>query len=310
MKLYKRIGLLLFIFAFLFTSCKLYPVVSYPGAVMNDGQNDDSQVTVVTQSLPFRVVFMNVGMAEAILVQEVETGAAMLVDAGTKEAVDIIRKHFIRYSVKKIDVLVLTHPHDDRIGGAISLIKDKSLPIGNIYMPNYSVDSDNYTDLMNSINKRGLKITNPKAGSTIQFGQKSKVEVLAPVKDEYYGIDAIDESSIVLKITYGKISFLLTGDGDNATEFDMMNAGYDLRADVLKIANHGAEFSTGNKFLDAVRPRYAVISVGKYNPEYPNAKVLERIKQFNIKEARTDKMGHLIFLTDGDKLTVGRLTKF
>ncbi|WP_440590014.1 DEAD/DEAH box helicase family protein [Neobacillus kokaensis] len=111
--------------------------------------------------------------------------------------------------------------------------------------------------------------------------------------------------SAVLRLVYGKKSFLFTGDAEVRSEKDMINSKQALKADVLKLGHHGAKTSTSAAFLKAVKPTYAVVSVGKGNRYgHPTSTVLNRLKAQKIKTYRTDQSGHIIFTTNGSKISV------
>lgn len=105
------------------------------------------------------------------------------------------------------------------------------------------------------------------------------------------------------KISYKKKSFLMTGDAETEAENDILNAGYNVSADVLKVGHHGSRTSTSQKWLDLVNPSIAVISVGADNKYgHPTAEVLKRLKDKGVKVHRTDKEGTVIITSDGNKI--------
>ena len=120
-------------------------------------------------------------------------------------------------------------------------------------------------------------------------------------------IDAgrINDASIVLRIDYGQTSFLFTGDAEDWSEYMMIDAGVNLKADVLKVAHHGSRFSSTMEFLNAVQPEYAVISVGKDNSYgHPHPDVLGRLAKIGAKVLRTDELGMIVIRSDGNTISL------
>ena len=129
----------------------------------------------------------------------------------------------------------------------------------------------------------------------------AKVEILASPTSA----DNLNNTSIILKVAHGNKSFLFTGDAEREEEQDIINAGYDLSADVLKVGHHGSDSSTSYTFLREVMPEYAVISVGKDNSYgHPTEAVLSRLRDADVKVYRTNLQGDIIMSSDGENITV------
>ena len=146
-----------------------------------------------------------------------------------------------------------------------------------------------------------MQIKTVKKGTTIKL-KGVKATFLAPLKS--YSKSDLNNWSAILKLTYGNRSFLFTGDAETKSEEDMINSKQNVLADVLKVGHHGAKTSTSDKFLKKVKPKHAVISVGKQNKYgHPDKTVLNRLKNNNVNVYRTDKQGSIVATTDGNKLT-------
>jgi len=246
-----------------------------------------------------KVHFIDVGQADCILIQA-PTGENMLIDAGNNADADTIISYLDDQRVRKIDVLVGTHPHEDHIGSLDTVID--TYDIGKIYMPKVTNSTKTFEDVLAAIQNKGLKITTAVGGTNISFSPDTKVELLAPNSSEY---DELNNYSAVIKLTYREISFLFTGDAEDISENEMMAKGYDLKADILKVGHHGSNSSTTEEFLEAVGPTYAVISVGKGNDYgHPHKEVLTRLSEAGIKIYRTDESGTVVFSTDGANIEV------
>jgi competence protein ComEC len=259
-------------------------------------QQNTSQIPEDTPGL-MKVNFIDVGQGDSILVQ-LPDGRNMLVDAGTRDAGIKVIDYLKKAGIKKIDYLVATHPHEDHIGGMAAVIR--GFNVGVIYMPKATHTTKTYIELLETIQSKGLKITAAEAGVKIIDTGGLSVLVLAP---NSAACEDLNNYSVVINLTYGKIGFLLTGDALAQSEKEMLAKGTGLKADVLKVGHHGSYSSSSQGFLDAVNPKYAVISVGAGNDYgYPHDAALRRLS--GIQLYRTDLDGNVVFTTDGVGLRV------
>ncbi len=152
-----------------------------------------------------------------------------------------------------------------------------------------------------------MRQTIAKAGQQIALGEGTLVEVLNPQSPFINTESVINDNGVALRLSTGKVSFLLTADISRAGELELMSQRADLDSTVLKVAHHGSETSTSAEFLSTVSPQMAVISVGKDNPHgHPNKAVVDRLEQRLGKDKiyRTDEDGTIEFITDGERLWV------
>lgn len=243
------------------------------------------------------VHYLDVGQADSILIQA-PSGKTMLIDAGNSGDSEFITDYIKELKIKKIDVLIGTHPHEDHIGGMEAIIK--AFDIGKIYMPKASASTQTYKNLLTTVKNKKMKITTAVPGA-LEFDADLKVNILAPNSNEYKDLN---DFSVVVKVTYSKTSFLFTGDAEEVSEKEMINKKYDLKADVLKVGHHGSQSSTSRAFLKAVSPGYAVISAGKENDYgHPDKAILDRLEAAKVKIFRTDIDGTVIAKSDGKTIT-------
>jgi len=227
------------------------------------------------------------------------SGKTMLIDGGNNGKEKLMLGYLKKYNVHKIDVLVGSHPDADHIG-TLSEIVD-ALDIGEVYLPKASSNTKTYESLLNSIKKKGLKIKTAKRGVSISLDENLKVEMVAPV-NKY---EENNNMSAVVKITFGKKSFLFPGDAEYQSEQDMLKSGDDLSSSVIAVGHHGSNSSTNIRFLKKVSPEYAVIQVGAENKYgHPTEKTLKKLQDQKTKILRTDKNGTITFSTDGENLIV------
>ena len=244
------------------------------------------------------VHFLDVGQGDSIFVQ-LPNGQNMLVDAGPRdEGADVVN-HLKKAGVEKIDYLVATHPHEDHIGGMSAVFQ--RFDIDRFYMPKVTHTTKTYEDLVKAVQAEGLKINKATAGVEIINSGGLRAEMKAPNSPSY---EEMNNYSAVIKLSYGRVSFLLTGDAEEQSEKEMLLAyGTSLKADVLKVGHHGSNTSTSPAFLNAVKPGYAVISNGKGNEyDHPHAETLQSLS--GVRVFRTDLNGDVVFSTDGEELQV------
>lgn len=222
-----------------------------------------------------------------------------LIDAGSKSQRENLIKYLLDLNIEKIDYLIGTHPHEDHIGALPEIIR--TFEIGKIYLPNKTNNTLIFEELLNEIKNKNLKITEGKAGLNIIKNGDLKFNIIGPTKD-YSGIN---NSSIVTKIKYKNFTAIITGDAEKESEIDILEEGYNLKANLLRVGHHGSNTSTTKEFLEKVNPEYAVISVGKDNSYgHPDKEVIESLNERNIEILRTDKLGTIIFQTDGKKMKI------
>ncbi len=244
------------------------------------------------------VTFINVGQGDSILVQA-PSGKTLLIDGGPKDAESALLSALVSKGVKRLDNVIATHEDTDHIGSLDAAIR--AYPVGKVYLPKMPIKGTKaMEDFLQAVKGRGLSLTPAKAGVSVDLGSEVTALMLAPVKASY---EEENNYSAVLKVTFGKVSFLLTGDAESQSERDMINSGADLKSTVLKVGHHGSRYSTGEAFLNAVSPQYAVIQVGHNNYGHPTSQVLNRLAAHAVKVYRTDRQGTITAVSDGKTVT-------
>lgn len=258
-------------------------------------ENKDKNNNEVKSESKLKVHYINVGQGDSILVQYEDKN--MLIDAGPNAASDTVVNYLKRAGVKKLDYLVATHPHEDHIGGIDKVIDN--FQIGTMYMPNKTSTTATFRDVVQAMKRKGIKAKNPVAGGKFSLGQV-KCEILAPISDKY---EDINNYSVVIKATYGSNSFLFTGDAESLVEKQILDKGFDVRADVLKLGHHGSSTSSSAAYLKKVNPKYAVVSLAKINDYgHPHKETMDKLKSMGIKLYRTDECGNIVVTSDGKNI--------
>jgi competence protein ComEC len=260
--------------------------------------SEEKEVTKLTGNHDIiEVHFIDVGQGDCILI---ETGSnAMLIDAGENNQGAAVLEYLTNQNIMKLDYVIGTHPHSDHIGGLDTIIQP--LQVNKIIMPDITHSTDTFEDVLEVIEKKELTITKAVAGDQYTLGNAT-FQIISPNSDSY---GDINNYSVGIKLTFGDTSFLFTGDAEELSEKEMLNRGFDLSSDVIKLGHHGSEYSSSSDFLDAVNPEYAVISVGidnQYN--HPHEATLQAMKDRSIKVYRTDLQGSIVFASDGNHISV------
>ena len=244
------------------------------------------------------VHFIDVGQADSILIEE-SSGKNILIDGGNRGDTELLKDYLKDNNIKTIDLLIGTHPHEDHIGGLKGIIE--AFNIGTIYMPKVVHTSSTYENLLKAIKKQSCKITTPKAGTSFELGDVT-IEILAPNSNTY---ESLNNYSIIIRLIYGNTSFLFTGDAEGLSEQEILDKGYNISSNVLKVAHHGSRYSTTEEFLKKVSPEYAVISSEIDNSYgHPHREVLEMLNKYHTQIYRTDEMGTIILSSDKNTITL------
>jgi competence protein ComEC len=237
------------------------------------------------------VYFIDVGQADSALV--VCDGAAMLIDGGNVADSDLVYAFLKKHGVSRLDYVVCTHAHEDHVGGLAGALNYATAGVA--LCPVTQFDSKAFGNFVKALDKQGLAITIPKPGDTFKLGSAT-FKVIGPIKPS----DEPNNTSIVIKITYGDTSFLFTGDAERAEEADILESGYDLSSTVLKVGHHGSDTSTSYPFLREIMPQYAVISCGAGNTYgHPHEETLSKLRDANVTLYRTDLQGQITAVSDG-----------
>jgi competence protein ComEC len=266
---------------------------------LQESNNTGTSTNKINTQGKLAVHYLDVGQGSSQLLIS-PAGKVMLVDTGDIDKESIMLQYLKEYQIDKIDILVLSHAHADHIGTASAIINQ--VDVGKIYMPKAGNTTKTYETLLKTIQNKGLKVSPAKAGIVLDWDEQVHVEMVAPVKSAY---EDLNDTSAVVKVTYGQNSFLFTGDAERESEKDMRDSKADLSATVLSVGHHGSSSSSTSSFLDKVKPTYAVIQVGADN-EYghPTEATLNRLSKKGIKIYRNDLNGTVSAIADGKQIEI------
>ena len=247
------------------------------------------------QDSTFEVHYLDVGQGDCSLV--LCDGHAMLIDGGEASESSKVYAYLKSHGIEHLDYMVATHAHSDHIGGLSGALNYAT--VDTAFCPVTEYDSKTFSSMVKYLGNQGLSITVPSAGDDFMLGS-AYVQILGPQKS--YGDP--NDTSIVLKVTYGDTSFLFTGDAERTAEADILAAGYDLSSTVLKVGHHGSDTSTSYPFLREIMPEYAVIQVGKDNSYgHPTEDTLSRLRDADVKVYRNDLQGDIVCTSDGKSVS-------
>lgn len=242
-------------------------------------------------STGLQVHFIDVGQADAILV--LCDGKSMLIDGGNSADSNTIFSYLKRLEIDYLDYIINTHAHEDHVGGLSGALNYAK--VGIAYAPVTSYNSNAFRNFVKYLNNQSKTITVPTAGTGFSLGG-ADCRILAVNTDS----GDPNNTSIVLRLTYGSTSFLFTGDAEREVEDWLCNSGQNLKSTVLKVGHHGSNSSSTYQFIRNVAPDYAVICVGKDNTYgHPTENVLSRLRDADATLYRTDMHGDIICYSDG-----------
>lgn len=293
-------GLVLLIILFLLSS-----KINSSGGTAPEGV-DAIPLPEASQNQPLQVYYLDVGQGDSELIRiPGETGYFnMLIDTGEYQYADGLTDYLKGLGVERIDALICTHPHTDHMGCMARIVQ--RFDIGAFYMPMMPEDQTPataaYEKLLDAALDKGLTINQLHEDAIIESPAGSQFQVMSPRVDADW--DGANNYSAVIRLVYGESSFLFTGDAEDDSEEIILEDGYMLRSDVLKCGHHGSSSSTSDKFLEAVAPKYAVISCGKDNRYgHPHRETMAKLNTGKVITYRTDEDGTVLAESTGSSIT-------
>ena len=239
--------------------------------------------------------FLDVGQGDATVI--VCDGEVLMIDGGPSSASQFIYS-FLRNTlqINHIDVMIATHPHADHIGGLSAALNACVVDV--LYTSEINYDTKAWQSVLKYTDAQGTPVVIPFPGDFFEIGGAT-VEILGPL---WYH-NSLNDLSLIIKVTYGDTSLLITGDAEWEAEHDLLDAGVDVSANVFRVGHHGSNTSTSYQFLRAVAPQYGIISVGKDNTYgHPDEETLSRLEDADVIVMRTDQLGTIVCYSNGTEL--------
>jgi competence protein ComEC len=249
-----------------------------------------------TNSSLLHVHFINIGQGDSALIES-PNGKNILVDSGPSRSWNALQNYLNKRGIKKIDLLINSHPHADHIGNAARIIENYGVKV--ILDSGFAHPIRAYRDLLDAIDTHKASLKLARKGRKINIGDNLFIEILGPQTPLIRGSRSdANSNSIIFKLSYGKHSILFTGDAEEETEQRLLMGGDNLSATILKVAHHGSRHASGHSFLAAVRSKLAVISCSQKNRYgHPAKETLHRLKQKDMKIWVTAQQGTLLLST-------------
>ncbi len=261
-----------------------------------------------TRTQQLRVTFLDVGSGDAIVVQAPGNHTLLIDGGGTYDGrfdtgMQLVAPFLWQHYVRHLDLMALTHMHPDHARGLVSILR--LFPTQHLLTNGSAVTSDYVRDLLTAGQRWGTQQHTAMDGPRHWQWERLQMSVLAPPETPEkqrptWRPRNENDRSLVLRLQYGAVRLLLTGDIEQATERWLLAQGADVRADILKVPHHGSKTSTSLAFVQQVQPRVGIISTGAGNPfGHPHQQVLDVLAQQGVAVWRTDEHGAITITSDG-----------
>ncbi len=263
-----------------------------------------------------RITVLDTGQADGIAIRT-PRGHTILVDAGGKlergnaaessseRAGEMVLVPFLRRSgVRRIDALILSHPHGDHVGAAAPILRD-GFSVGELADSGQQYAGYAWRDAVATARADRVPIVYPRAGMVWRTDDGVTLTFIGPSLPFIESDNTINDNSIAFILQYKQFRMLFTGDAGVAAEQRFLNEGIDLHADILKVGHHGSAYSSSPEFIGAVHPKYAIISVGRHNMfGHPAPLTIETLQRFGARVYRTDRDAAVSIVSDGTKVAI------
>ncbi|HZK24363.1 MAG TPA: MBL fold metallo-hydrolase [Oscillospiraceae bacterium] len=260
---------------------------------------DDMPPAATAPTGQMKVHFIDVGQGDSIFIQTPQQN--ILIDGG--ERGNTVVDYLTGSNVNSLDLVISTHPHADHIGGLINVLQ--KISVKEVIDPGVVHTTQTFADYLTLIDEKDIKYTEGRAGMQRELGG-AQMQILHPSDPSSSNLN---EASIVVKITFGQVSLLLTGDVGQSSLTQMLSSNYHLKSTILKVSHHGSHTGISAAFLTAVTPQAAVIMCGKGNSfGHPHHETLSLLAAGKVDIYRTDLQGTIVITTDGSTFAINNTT--
>ena len=274
---------------------------SFGNANSATNQTDNANGTTESSSADtFRVHILDVGQGLAVLIEAGED--TLLYDGGGADTSSFVVSYLQKLGISDLDYCIASHYDADHLSGIVGALH--KFETGILIAPDYTYDTKTYYSFLNIAAEKSLPIHSPTPGECFPLGNGT-IEILAPKSDFY---EDENDYSVVVKVSIGDSSLLLTGDATTVSETEMLSANAAVDADVLVLGHHGSYNSTGDDFFRAVSPESTIISCGRGNDYgHPHTRIMNLLKENATSLYRTDLQGMICFTMTCDKIVFDKL---
>lgn len=261
--------------------------------------NDITNNIGTTPNGVLEISYLDVGQGDSAYIKVNDFD--ILIDAGPRSDTDKLMEQLKEKNIDDFEIVIATHPHEDHIGGMTKVFDEYD--VESFYMPKATSTTKTFENMINAVKNEGLKVQVIKEGTSFDLGEGAKIEVYSPTQDSY---DNLNNYSPIMKLTYGNNTFIFTGDAEKEVEKEVLEKySNNLKADVIKFGHHGSSTSSSEEFMEAISPKYGIISCGADNSYgHPHREILDVINKMDIKAYRTDKQGEITITSDGNEIDI------
>lgn len=266
--------------------------------ILELGESPTQGIAETVATGDMRTTFLDVGQGDCTIIRT--EGRNMVIDTGNNDQGDYVVNYLKENGITDLDYLILTHPDADHIGGADNVLEN--IDVETVIMPDVANDTMTYKEVIEDIDRYQVEVVYPNVGDIFTLGD-AEFTILCP-EEELVDQSDLNGSSVGIKLVHGKNSFVMCGDAEEKSELAMVKRfGSDLECDVLKCGHHGSSTATCDEFLKATNPTWALISCGQDNQYgHPHLEVLEKLRNDDVQVYRTDEMGMIIAVSDGENI--------
>lgn len=243
--------------------------------------------------------YIDVGQGDAALLQT--PAGNVLIDCGSKEYGNDVVEYLKAQGVETLEYAIFTHPHEDHMGCAAYVLSN--IEVKNVIMNDRLSTTNYFEEALDVIEQKNINTILAVPGDIYTVGAL-QLRILGPYSEKFSNQDT-NNSSVIIHATYGNRAFLFTGDAEELGEEELLeHHGNELKCDIFSAGHHGSRTSNSLALLQAASPEYVVISVGDGNSYgHPHEEALDVFTRVGTTVLRTDKLGSIVFVTDGEALT-------
>jgi competence protein ComEC len=255
-----------------------------------------------TEAIDYLYVhFLDVGQGDASLIKT-PNGQNILIDGGPGENILEPLSQVLPWHEQTIDLMILTHPHDDHVAGLIPVIK--KYRVNKILYTGVVHTSPTYLEFLDIVKNKKIPLAIINHPQLVNLGEDIYLNIVYPLNDLFAkSVSNLNNTSIVARVVYGDISFLFTGDAEIEVEQELLELEVDLKSEVIKVGHHGSKTSSSEEFVNSVKPDFAVFSLGGDNSfGHPSLRTIKRYERIGSEILRTDLDKTISFMSDGKSI--------
>jgi len=250
-----------------------------------------------------KVIFLDIGQGDSILINTPQ-GKNILIDGGPDNTVIQKLGKYLPFYDKDIDIMILTHPHDDHVVGLVEVLR--RYKVKEIYYTGVIHTSPSYLNWLEEIKKEGATLNLVDHPFNLDLEEDLTFKFLFPTESFLdKRVDNLNNTSIINQLVYKNKTFLFTGDAEIELEEELINGDLDLESNILKVCHHGSKTSSSREFLEAVQPEIVIISVGQNNKfGHPSYRTIKNLQKIGAQIYRTDRDGDVVIKSDGENIVI------